>query len=111
MHLAQLRFQNPDASVSQSSSKLEKSSRVSIELDGGEAVELNVTGLANRTEVLRQVLGASGMEAAEVEAAAAAATSIPDVTIDAAGYCGERRAKGHGFPPRVIVPLPRRAAE
>lgn len=50
MHLAQLRFQNPDASVSQSSSKLEKSSRVSIELDGGEAVELNVTGLANRTE-------------------------------------------------------------
>lgn len=57
------------------------------------------------------MLGASGMEAAEVEAAAAAATSIPDVTIDAAGYCGERRAKGHGFPPRVIVPLPRRAAE
>ena len=109
-HLAQLRFQNPEAEVTQRNSKEAARSLVSLTLAGAEPLELDVTGLAHRTDVLRRVLEAVRVGEAELQAALVAAEAQSDVTIDSEGYDDKRPVKVHGVPPRVVNPLPTKRA-
>jgi hypothetical protein len=110
-HLSQLRYHNPDADIFQRNSKAEERARVTVQLADSDPVELDVTGLPHRSDVLRKVLEATKMGAAEVDAAIVAACAMREVTIDATGYCGDAPAKTHGVRPRVVQPPPKKAAE
>lgn len=83
---------------------------MTVQLADSDPVEVDVTGLPHRSDVLRKVLEATKMGSADVDAAIAAAAAMREVTIDAMGYCGKTPVKTHGVRPRIVQPPPQKAA-
>jgi len=111
-HLPQFRWLHPEADVSQRNSKMELKSIVTLTVLGADPVEVDVTGLKHRSDVLRKVLEAGKMSAKKIELAVTAAKEMRDVTVDSNGYMGNIPVKTHGTPPRVVhVPQKKKVQE